>query len=47
MIGILVIPLGAGILMYGDIVRSILLGSKWADADLINRIMGVLFLRKV
>ena len=47
MIGILVIPLGAGILMYGDIVRSILLGSKWADADLLIALWGFVLAESV
>lgn len=47
MIGILVIPLGAGILMYGDVVRSILLGSKWADADLLIALWGFVLAESV
>jgi len=41
MLALLTIPLGAGILIYRDLVTKILLGSNWADAPLIIGVWAV------
>lgn len=39
-VGLFAIPLGVGIYLYRDIVRIILLGSQWKDADLLIGMWG-------
>lgn len=46
-IGILVIPLGVGIFLYKDVVRMILLGSQWSDADLLIGLWGLILAESV
>ena len=46
-IGILVVPLGIGILLYKDVVRSILLGGQWGEADLLIGFWGLILAESV
>lgn len=46
-IGLLVIPLGVGIYLYRDVVRAILLGSQWGDADLLVGFWGLILAESV
>lgn len=46
-IGLLVIPLGMGIYLYKDVVRAILLGSQWVDADLLVGLWGLILAESV
>ncbi|HAT4217982.1 TPA: lipopolysaccharide biosynthesis protein [Clostridium perfringens] len=46
-IGILVIPLGVGVLIYRDVVRSILLGNQWGEADLLVGLWGLILAESV
>lgn len=46
-IGILTIPIGFGILVYRDVLRTILLGSQWGDADLIIGLWGFVLAESV
>lgn len=46
-IGILVVPLGAGIFLYRDVFRSILLGSQWREADLLLGLWGFILAESV
>lgn len=46
-IGLLVVPLGMGIFMYRDIVRAILLGGQWGDADLLVGFWGLILAESV
>ena len=46
-IGILTIPLGVGILMYDDLVCSILLGSQWKDATIVIGVWGFVLAESV
>lgn len=46
-IGLLVIPLGAGILIYRDVVTNILLGSQWKEAYLLIGFWGFILSESV
>lgn len=46
-IGLLVIPLGMGIFMYRDVVRAILLGAQWGEADLLVGFWGFILAESV
>ena len=46
-IGIFVVPLGVGILIYRDVVTNILLGSQWGDAHLLIGLWGFILCESV
>lgn len=46
-IGLIVVPLGVGILLYRDVVRGILLGSQWIEADLLLGLWGFILAESV
>ncbi len=46
-VGLLVVPLGIGILLYKDVVRNILLGSQWGEADLLVGLWGLILAESV
>lgn len=46
-IGIFVVPLGVGILIYRDVVTDILLGSQWGDAHLLIGLWGFILCESV
>ncbi len=46
-LGMLTIPLGFGFFLYRDLVRTILLGNQWVDADLIVGLWGVVLAESV
>lgn len=46
-IGMVVVPLGVGIFLYKDVVRSILLGGQWAEADLLLGLWGFVLAESV
>ncbi|MGT2681933.1 lipopolysaccharide biosynthesis protein [Streptococcus porci] len=46
-IGLLVIPLGVGIYLYKDVVRLILLGDQWGEADLLVGFWGFILAESV
>lgn len=46
-IGLLVVPLGAGIFLYRDVVRGILLGGQWTEADLLVGLWGFILAESV
>lgn len=46
-IGILVIPFGVGMLLFNDVLRGILLGSQWKDADLLLGLWGFILAESV
>lgn len=46
-LGMLTIPLGFGFFLYRDLIRSILLGNQWGDADLIVGLWGFVLAESV
>lgn len=46
-VGVFAVPLGFGMLLYGNVVRIILLGSQWQDADLIVSLWGFVMAESV